>query len=303
MTKPPPIWTPKSILEWTEDFLQRKGVPSPRLDAELLLAHVLECQRIDLYLQFQRPLEAGELSRFRELVRLRGGRKPVAYLLEEAGFWNLTLRVTEATLIPGPDTEILVEGILAAISALRATAAADSPLLAVELGTGTGAVPLAVCSEAEGIEWIAVEHSPAAMAVAAENKRRHAGLLTPRGNTLHLVLGDRFESIRPRRPLHLIAGNPPYIPTGSIDGLMPEVSGHMPRMALDGGVDGEDFQRYLLDFALERLAPGGRVVLEMGAEQSASLAAAIEARQGLALVEIRQDLAGHDRVLHGERTD
>ncbi|MCH8077492.1 MAG: peptide chain release factor N(5)-glutamine methyltransferase, partial [SAR324 cluster bacterium] len=268
MTKPPPIWTPKSILEWTEDFLQRKGVPSPRLDAELLLAHVLECQRIDLYLQFQRPLEAGELSRFRELVRLRGGRKPVAYLLEEAGFWNLTLRVTEATLIPGPDTEILVEGILAAISALRATAAADSPLLAVELGTGTGAVPLAVCSEVQGLEWISVEHSPAAMSVAAENKRRHASLLSPRGNSLHLVLGDRFASIRPRRPLHLVAGNPPYIPTGGIDDLMPEVSGHMPRMALDGGADGEAFHRYLLDFAVESLAPGGRVLLEMGAGQS-----------------------------------
>ncbi|MEE8435935.1 MAG: peptide chain release factor N(5)-glutamine methyltransferase [bacterium] len=301
MNNPQPIWTPKSILEWTEGFFQHKGVPSPRLDAELLLAHVLECRRIDLYLNYQRPLEAGELSRFRELVRLRGARKPVAYLLGEAGFWNLTLRVTEDTLVPSPDTEILVEGILAAISALRATAATESPLLAVELGTGTGAVPLAVCSEVEGIEWIAVERFPAAMAVAAENKRRHANLLTPRGNTLHLVLGDRFESIRPRRPLHLVAGNPPYIPTGGIDRLMPEVSGHMPRMALDGGADGEDFHRYLLDFAFGRLAPGGRVLLEMGADQSTSLAAAIEARQGLALVEIRQDLAGYDRVLHGEK--
>lgn len=302
MNNPQPIWTPKSLLDWTEGFFQNKEISSPRLDAELLLAHVLDCRRIDLYLHYQKPLEARELSRFRELVRLRGTRKPVAYLLGEAGFWNLTLFVTEDSLIPSPDTEILVEGILAAISALRAKTAPESPLLVVELGTGSGAVPLAVCSEAEAIEWIAVEHSPAAMAVAAENKRRHANLLAPRGNTLHLVLGDRFESIRPRRPLHLVAGNPPYIPTGGIDRLMPEVSLHTPRMALDGGADGGDFHRYLLDFALGRLAPGGRVLLEMGADQSTSLVAAIEARQGLGLVEIRQDLAGHDRVLHGERT-
>lgn len=301
MTDPQPIWTPKSLLAWTEGFFQQKGVPSPRFDAELLLAHVLDCRRIDLYLHYQRPLESGELSRFRELVRLRGTRKPVAYLLGEAGFWNLTLFVTEDTLIPSPDTEILVEGILAAISALRPAAMA-SPLLVVELGTGSGAVPLAVCSEVEGVDWIAVERSRAAMAVAAENKRRHADLLAPRGNTLHLVLGDRFASIRPRRPLHLIAGNPPYIPTGGIDRLMPEVSVHTPRMALDGGADGEDYHRYLLDFAAGRLAPGGRVLLEIGADQGSSLEAAIEERQGLGLVEIRRDLAGHARVLHGKST-
>ena len=190
MNNPQPIWTPKSLLDWTEGFFQHKEVPSPRLDAELLLAHVLECPRIDLYLHYQRPLEAEELSRFRELVRLRGTRKPVAYLLGEAGFWNLTLFVTEDSLIPSPDTEILVEGILAAISALRAKAAMESPLLVVELGTGSGAVPLAVCSEVEAIEWIAVEHSPAAMAVAAENKRRHANLLAPRGNALLRKLGS-----------------------------------------------------------------------------------------------------------------
>lgn len=301
MSAPQSIWTPKTLLDWTEGFFQQKGISSPRLDAELLLSHVLDCPRIDLYLHFQRPLEAGELSRFRELVRLRGSRKPVAYLLGETGFWNLTLSIGEDTLIPSPDTEILVEGILAAIAALRAGPAASAPLLALEMGTGSAAVPLAVCSEAEGIEWVAVERSPAAMAIAGENRRRHAGLLTPRGNALHLVLGDRFESMGAWRAPHLVAANPPYIPTGEIDGLMPEVSVHMPRMALDGGGDGGDFHRYLLDFAAGRLVPGGSLLLEMGAGQGAGLRAAVLARQELSLVEIRQDLAGHERVLRAEK--
>ena len=133
------------------------------------------------------------------------------------------------------------------------------------------------------------------------NRRRHAQLLAPRGNALHLVLGDRFEAIRPGQRPHLIAGNPPYIPSSTIDTLMPEVSAHYPRMALDGGPDGCDFHRYLLRHAARELEPGGRVLLEMGAEQSAILSGTVGETAGLKLVEIRRDLGGHPRVLHAER--
>jgi release factor glutamine methyltransferase len=302
VTSPPQVWTPKALLDWTEGYLDDKGVPSPRLDAELLLAHVLGCRRIDLYLRFDRPLAEAELGAYRALVRARGQRRPLAYLVGETGFWSLTLTVREGILIPSPDTETLVEGVLAAIAALRAEDPAR-PLRALELGTGSAAIPLAVCSEVEGLAWVAVERSPAAMAVAAENRRRHAGLLAPRRNALWLVLGDRFEAIAPDWRPHLVAGNPPYIPDGTVDRLMPEVSQAEPRMALAGGLDGGDFQRAMLDYAQRSLAPGGHVLMEMGSEQERRLRADVEQRPGLRLIDVRKDLAGHPRVLHAQRAE
>ena len=300
MTERSEVWTPHSLLNWTEAYFDGKGVPSPRLDAELLLAHVLGCRRIDLYLQFDRPLAEAELTRFRELVRARGQRRPLAYLVGEADFWSLTLAVREGILIPSPDTETLVEGILAAIADLRREQP-ERPLLALELGTGSAAIPLAVCSEVRGVRWLAVERSPAAMAIAAENRRRHAGLLEPRGNALRLVLGDRFEAIADAFRPHLVAGNAPYIPRGTIDRLMPEVAKAEPRLALDGGRDGGDFQRYMLAYAQRALAPGGRVLLEMGSDQERRLRGELAQQAGLRLVEVRNDAAGHPRVLHAER--
>jgi len=300
VTERPDVWSPHSLLNWTEGYFQEKGIPSPRLDAELLLAHVLGCRRIDLYLQFDRPLGEDELTRFRELVRARGQRRPLAYLVGEAEFWSLPLAVREGILVPSPDTETLVEGILAAVAALRAAEPAR-PLLTLELGTGSAAIPLAVCSEVEGMRWVAVERSAAAMAVAAENRRRHAGLLTPRSNALELVLGDRFEAIAAGCRPHLVAGNPPYIPRGTIDRLMPEVSKAEPRLALDGGRDGGDFQRYLLAYAERALAPGGHLLMEMGSDQERRLRGELAQHGGLRLVGVRNDLAGHPRVLHAER--
>lgn len=301
------IWTPKSILDWTEEFFSSKGVSSPRLDAELLLAHVLRCQRIDLYLKFDQPLDSTTLAEFRQLVRQRAERRPLAYLTGETGFWNLTLKIAEGVLIPSPDSETLVEAILAAIAELRAELRAesrtedpDAPLSVLELGTGSAALPLAVCSEVRNIRWVAVERSPEAMAIARENARAHAALLEPRGNALHLFLGDRFQAIHPQWRPHLVAGNPPYIPSGTIDRLMPEVSRAEPRMALDGGADGGDYHRYMLEYAARALRPGGRVLMEIGAEQSPSLKAWTRQQGGIEWVEFRQDLGGHPRVFHGK---
>jgi release factor glutamine methyltransferase len=301
VTAAPDVWTPKSLLDWTEAYFDGRGVPSPRLDAELLLAHVLGCRRIDLYLQFDRPLGAEELARFRELVRARGQRRPLAYLTGEADFWSLTLAVREGILVPSPDTETLVEGILGAVADLRA-GEPERPLWALELGTGSAAIPLAVCSEVQGLHWVSVERSAAAMAVAAENRRRHAALLAPRGNALHLVLGDRFEAIAAGFRPHVVAGNPPYIPTATIERLMPEVSRAEPRLALNGGRDGGDFQRYMLAYAERSLVPGGHVLMEMGSDQERRLRGELEQRPGLELVEVRNDLAGQPRVLHARVT-
>jgi release factor glutamine methyltransferase len=195
-----------------------------------------------------------------------------------------------------------VESVLEAIRALRREAA-GRPLAVLELGTGSGAIPLAVCSEVSGLTWVASERSTLALGVARENRLRHQALLGPKGNALLLLQGDRFGAIRPGWRPDVIAGNPPYIPSGTIRRLMPEVSQAEPRLALDGGPDGTDFQRYLIDYAARALPPGGRLLLEMGAEQSAALRRVLEGTPGLRLVEVVNDLAGHPRVLHGEKTD
>jgi len=297
----PSAWTLKELLERTAEFFQTKGVHTPRLDAELLLAHVLKCPRIQLYLQFDRPLSAPELDAYRELVRARGDRRPVAYLTGEVGFWDLDLYVDPGVLIPSPDTETLVEGILEAVKVLRERLGSEAELNVLELGTGSGAIPLAVCSAERRIIWAGVERSTAALLVARRNRERHEALQSPRGNRLLLVLGDRFEPVNPEWRPHLVVGNPPYIPTGTIDRLMPEVSRAEPRLALDGGADGAKFQRYMMAYAAKRLEPGGRLLFEMGAEQERMLRQVLGGHPELRALPVRKDLSGHPRVLQAER--
>ena len=295
-------WTPTTLLQWTEGFFRGKGVDSPRLDAEVLLAHVLKCPRINLYLQFDRPLNAEELAAYRELVRARAAHTPVAYLVGSVGFWKLTLAVRPGVLIPRPDTEALVEATLKALAPLRERLGqADAPLTVLELGTGSGAIPLAVASDAQHVDWVSVDRSAAALSVARENRQRHAELLEPRGNALRLLLGDRFTAIAPGFHPHLIVSNPPYIPSADIPGLMPEVAQAEPGLALDGGADGLDFHRYLLAYAAEHLSPGGRLLMEMGHDQGAAVTAAAGKIAGLARPTIHKDLAGRDRVFEIER--
>ncbi|HEX7926932.1 MAG TPA: hypothetical protein VF678_05015, partial [bacterium] len=167
---------------------------------------------------------------------------------------------------------------------------------------GSGAIPLAVCSEVEGVTWVAVDASPLALSVSRENCTRHAALLEPRRNALHLLRGNRFAAVAPTFRPHLIVSNPPYIPRADIPGLMPEVSQAEPGLALDGGPDGMDFHRTLLADAAQRLAPGGRLLMEMAHDQGAPLTAATAKHMALRLVALHKDLAGRERVIEVERT-
>ncbi|MDH4224528.1 MAG: peptide chain release factor N(5)-glutamine methyltransferase [Deltaproteobacteria bacterium] len=286
------IWTIKALLDWSRDYFGSKGIPTPRLDAEILLAHVLSLKRIELYLKFDQPVADQELARFKELVRRRAAREPVAYLVGEVWFWSLLLAVRPGVLIPRPETEVLVE---AALEALRGLAG-PGPCPVVELGTGTGAIPLALCRETTGLEIVSVDCSPAALNTAAENRVRHQELLSPKGNRLWLVRGDRLEPIHPGFRPRLIVSNPPYIPAGVVESLEPEVSVHEPRLALDGGPDGLDFYRYLVGFAGRALAPGGRMVVEIGSDQADEFCGLVEQAAGLRVMEIRKDLARRPRV-------
>ena len=296
-----PPWTPKSLLDWSTDYFSGKGIVTAKLDSEMLLAHVLGCSRIDLYLQFDRPLTTDELAAYRSLVRARAGRTPVAYLTGEAGFWNLQLSVGPGCLIPRPDTETLVEVVLEAIDGFRENSGADSPLICLEWGAGCGAIPLAVCGEREHLMWVACELSPQALAYARADRHNHSSLLGPRHNSLQLIRADGFSAISPQTRPHLIVSNPPYIPQEILAGLEPEVSQSEPATALDGGADGLDFHRRLVTAAGENLAPGGRLLLEIGAEQGEALRALLREQDAFELVEIRRDLGGRDRALHAVR--
>lgn len=297
-------WNPKLLLDWSSGYFKEKGLSNPRVDSELLLAHVLGCRRIELYLQFDRPMSRTELADYRALVRARASHTPVAYLVGETGFHNLVLKVRPGCLIPRPETETLVEAALDVMEPLRRTGAgAGAGLRVLEVGTGSGAIPLALCSESEGLWIVSCEVSPEALAVAVENLARHAELLSPRRNALHLLRAHGATSLGRGFSPDLIVSNPPYIPTDQIDGLEPEVALAEPRVALDGGPDGLEPHRELMEYAAAMLPAGGRLLLEIGHDQGPAAREALGAHPSLRLVEIHQDLGGRDRVLHAVKEE
>ncbi len=282
-------------------FFEERGIPTPRLDAELLLSHVLDCSRMALYLEFDRPVNLGELEKFRPLVRQRGERVPVSYLTGNCAFWSLDLAVGPGCLIPRPDTEALVEAALGAVREIRAAeqsrpGTGATAMAVLELGTGTGAIPLALCSELENLRILSCDASKDAMRYAATNRNFHEGILTPRHNRLDLLLGDKFEALGPDFQPSLILSNPPYIPRDGIAGLEPEVAREEPSAALDGGIDGLDMIEYLLNFAAQRLPRSGQLVMEIGFDQRGAITRLCQAHESLDPPQFHQDLAGNDRV-------
>jgi release factor glutamine methyltransferase len=281
-------WTILEVLQWTTARFQERGLPSPRLDAELLAAQAFGLSRVELYTQFDRPLLPPELTALRELVKRRQAGEPVAYLVGKKEFWSLDLAVDARVLIPRPDTETAVEE---ALDRLKERAAETPPRLA-DIGTGSGAIALALAKSRPEAEVFAVDLSPDALAVARANAER-----------LHLLVtfleGDLLEPLRALPPFDLIVANLPYIPAGEIAGLAPEVRSE-PRVALDGGPDGLKLVRRLVTAAPEVLVPGGALVLEIGAGQ-ADDTAALCGSAGFTDVRTRADLGGIARVVSGRR--
>ena len=223
------VWTIGRILKWTENFFREKGIESPRLDAEVLLAYLLQKERIYLYVHFDEPLERAELARFHEMVKKRVQRVPVAYILGEKEFMGLTFKVTSDTLVPRPDTEVLVQ---AAIERLKAL---GRPAKFADIGTGTGAICLSVLHYTEDTTAATVDISPTARAVAEENAVALG--LTER---VTFYTGDLLEPLKEQK-FAAILSNPPYIPDGDVAGLRAEARRSEPHTALAGGADGLDF--------------------------------------------------------------
>ena len=243
---------------------------TPRLDAELLLSHVLRCNRLDLILKGKQQLNGNQLEEFLELLRQRSLGCPVAYLTGEKEFWSLNLKVSKDTLIPRPDTEILVETAIEEILKWGKTHK-DKTCFIAELGTGTAAIPLALCSELTNLHITSVDCSEDILEIAKRNIHSYKTLLTPRNNILELKQSDLFSTIDFPSKLDFVVSNPPYIPSKEIADLQTEVSQYEPRKALDGGKDGLFFYRYLLDVARGILKRNGKMILEIGFDQRSAL--------------------------------
>jgi release factor glutamine methyltransferase len=258
-----------------------KTSETARLDAELLLAHALGRQRIELYTDFDRPLDNGELDGYRDLVARRARREPVAYILGEWGFRRLTLATDSRALIPRPETEVVVERALLHLRGLEAPRVLD-------VGTGSGAIALAIADEHPGARVTAIDVSAEALALAGENAART-------GLAIELLEHDLRVGL-PGGPYDLVVSNPPYVEPEELPTLMPDVREFEPHLALVGRGATEAVARA----ALDALAPDGRLVLEVGDGQAPGTAALLD---GLGYVEVvtTPDLAGRDRVVDGRR--
>lgn len=275
------------VIQRSTEFLSRKGVETPRLQAELLLAHVLGCPRLKLYLDFERALNQVELDAMRELVRRRGNREPLQYLAGSAAFCGFELKVTPAVLIPRPETEMLAERGWAFLAGLASRVAAPQVL---DFGTGTGCLAIALAVHRPQARITALDVSADALAVARANAADHGV-----EEQIQFVQGDSLAAIADTT-FHLIVANPPYIPTGQLAELDPEVRDHEPRLALDGGVDGLDVIRHLARHAAGRLRPEGSLMLEFGDGQDEAVRALFE-EAGWDVEAIVPDLAGRERHL------
>ena len=276
--------TVRDVVTASTEFLTRKGVPSPRVDAEHLVAQALGLTRLDIYLEYDRPLTEEEQAACRELVRRRGTREPLAYILGEWGFRRLTLKVDRRGLIPRPETEVVVERCLALLDG-----GADPAVL--DVGTGTGAIALAIADERADAAVTAIDVSEDALALAAEN-----AALTGLAERVQLVLHDLGRGL-PGGPYDLVVSNPPYVEPEELDALQPEVRDWEPPEALVGHGVTEQIARG----ALEVLRPGGALVLEV-ADGSAQRVSGLLEELGYREVAATPDLAGRDRVVEGRWT-
>lgn len=289
-------WTVKRLLEWTTQFFTRKDVDSPRLSSEMLLSHVLGCPRIKLYTDFDKHVPEAKLSEYRELVRRAATHEPVAYLTGRAPFFNLDLAVSRDVLIPRPDTETLVENV---VQLARAVSGFEAPRV-LDLCTGSGAIALAVASRLKNAVVVATDISDAVLAVARGNAER-LGL----SSRIVFLRGDLFSALNGHaeaQPFDLLLANPPYIPSADIAHLDASVRDFEPHLALDGGEDGMDLHRRIIEASESRLRPGGRMYLEIQFDQGPAMLELAKHNPFLSDCRILKDAAGNERVFTATRS-
>jgi release factor glutamine methyltransferase len=273
--------TVAEVLRRATEYLAGKGVDSPRLDAEHLLGKALGLSRVELYMHHDRPLAEAERDSFRELVRRRGEREPLAYVLGEWSFRGLTLKVDPRALVPRPETEVVVERCLTLLDGK-----ADPRVL--DVGVGTGAIALAIAQEHPGAQVKAIDVSADALALAAENAEATGISVAFEQRDLQGGLGDGEYD--------LVVSNPPYVLPEEIDMLQPEVRDWEPRLALVG----KEHTELVAEHAVDVLPPGGQLVLEVAEQRGAEVVELLE-RLGYDDIRVTADLAGSDRIVEGVR--
>lgn len=292
------LWTVRRILDWTCGYLERNGDEHPRLSTEWLLCNATGLTRVELYMNFDRPLMPSERDIMREGVRRRAAGEPLQYVTGEMPFRHIVMRCEKGVLIPRPETEILVDVALEALDERVAGSDEDAPL-ALEIGTGTGCIALSLAFEHKGARVIATDLSPVAVKLATRNRDalNLAGVVDVvecdlAGGVPGALFG-RFD---------LLVSNPPYIPSDILAHDVPaEVKDHEPELALDGGEDGLDVFRRILELAPRALAPGGVLCVELFEDNVNPAANLVRAEPGWASVEVREDLTHRPRVLVATR--
>ena len=282
-------WTIIKLIRWATSYLESYQIDSPRATGEILLAHALQIKRIDLYLKYDQPLMADELQKFKELIKRRVRREPVAYIVGRKEFWSLDLEVNADVLIPRPETECLVEAALK----LLETKPSGLPMRILDLGTGSGAVVLALASQRPEHIYFASDRFRPAVELARRNTGRH-----DLGRKVHFFIGDWMASLnRDRTTLDMIVSNPPYIRSSEIGGLQPEIHQYEPITALNGDQDGLGCYRKIIGTAHYHLNPGGVLLLEIGHDQREDIrqiAGESEQYEGFSC---SKDYSGFDRVV------
>jgi release factor glutamine methyltransferase len=280
-------WTVMELVGWTANYLQEKGFHNPRLNGELLLAGTLGLKRLDLYLQHDRPLRADEMAEFKARLLRRAKREPLQYIDGTAAFRHLVLRVDRRVLIPRPETELLVQAVLD-------WAAGREALAALDVGTGSGAIALALASEGPFARVLAVDVSADALEVARANAREAAP-----DAPVELRLGSLYEAAAGER-FDVVVSNPPYVGEDERAGLDAEVRDWEPGEALFAGAGGLEVIRPLVEQAPAHLKPGGLLAMEIGAAQADAVGAIIHATAAFAEPRVIADLAGRDRIVTAE---
>jgi len=261
MMRPKKTWTIKELLSVTTDYLKEKRIESPRLTAELLLAHQLNADRVNLYLNFEQPLTGKEISGYRSLIKRRLLREPLQYITGVQEFWSLDFMVDSRALIPRPESELLVE---LAVDKIKALALQRPPAKILDLGTGCGALAISLAREIKQTEILATDVSAESLKLARLNAERHgvSDCIEFRQGDLWTPLADN------RRAFDIILSNPPYVASEEYDKLIPEIRDYEPRLALDGKKAGMYFIEKIIRRGLDFLKSGGWIMLEMAPDQT-----------------------------------
>ncbi len=289
-------WTIGRLLTWTADYLGQNGSESLRLDAESLLAHARECQRIELYTAFDEPAPDVLRTAFRELVRRRAEGTPVAYLVGRKEFYSLSFRVTPDVLIPRPETELVVVTLLDRVKESR-TASGEKEITIADVGTGSGILAICAARHIPNSRVTALDISPSALEVARSNAAEHQV-----ADRIELLESDLFAAVEPKRRFDFIISNPPYVSNQEMEELPTDVRDYEPHGALLAGERGTEVIERLAEEAIERLAPGGWLLVELSPMIAQAVERLFDGREQWERRPTIKDLANLPRVLQVRRT-